>query len=167
MNIRLLTKEDADSYWALRLRALKDHPESFVLSYEEEYEKEIVDVREKFLTDKDRFIVGAFIQSQLVGVVGFRKQQPLKVQHKGDIWGMYVAPEARGKGVGKALLNTAIEQAMKQEDLLQIYLVVATTNKSAKALYERIGFLSYAVEKRALRVDHEFIDEEHMVLYVR
>jgi GNAT superfamily N-acetyltransferase len=32
----------------------------------------------------------------------------VKLRHKARIGGMYVAPEARGQGVGKALLTAAI-----------------------------------------------------------
>jgi ribosomal protein S18 acetylase RimI-like enzyme len=167
MNIRLLVKEDADAYFELRLRALKDHPESFILSYEEEYEKEIADIRNYFPSSQSEFVVGAFMEKQLVGIVGFQQQKPLKVQHKGDIWGMYVAPEARGKGLGKKLLKTAVEQAFSKTNVLQIYLAVAAKNEGAKALYKSLGFTSYAYEKRALQVDGEFIDEEHMVLFIK
>ncbi|MDT2046023.1 GNAT family N-acetyltransferase [Bacillus sp. 1780r2a1] len=166
MNIRLLTKEDADIYWELRLTALRDHPESFVLSYEEECEKEVSDIRKQFPTLEDEFIVGGFLDDKLVGIVGYKKQKPLKVQHKGEVWGMYVAPEARGMGLGKSLLKTVVEQASKSKELLQIYLVVAANNPGAKALYTSLGFKSYGFEKQALHVDDKFIDEEHMVLYM-
>ncbi|WP_223249538.1 MULTISPECIES: hypothetical protein [unclassified Bacillus (in: firmicutes)] len=36
LNIRLLTPEDAEKYTALRLEALRLHPEGFAMSYEEE-----------------------------------------------------------------------------------------------------------------------------------
>ena len=50
---------------------------------------------------------------------------------------------------------------------MQIYLAVAAKNEGAKALYKSLGFTSYAYEKRALQVDGEFIDEEHMVLSIK
>jgi RimJ/RimL family protein N-acetyltransferase len=50
---------------------------------------------------------------------------------------------------------------------LQIYLAVAAKNEGAKVLYKSLGFTSYAYEKRALQVDGEFIDEEHMVLCMK
>ncbi|CDQ20268.1 hypothetical protein BN982_02591 [Halobacillus karajensis] len=33
--IRLLQSTDAKDYWGLRLNALRDNPEAFVISYEE------------------------------------------------------------------------------------------------------------------------------------
>ncbi|WP_110112214.1 GNAT family N-acetyltransferase [Bacillus sp. CGMCC 1.16541] len=162
--IRLLTKNDVESYWALRLQALKDHPESFVNSYEEAQEKELTEIRKQFPQEASRFLVGAFLENQLVGIVGFEQRKPLKVKHKGDIWGMYVAPVARGSGTGKKLLQYAVNHAKKIEELTQIYLVVAAENKSARGLYEKLGFEGYGYEKNALKINGTFIDEQHMML---
>lgn len=50
MNIWLLVKEDVDMYFEFCFCVLKDYFESFILSYEEEYEKEIVDIWNYFLS---------------------------------------------------------------------------------------------------------------------
>ncbi|MBM7703142.1 GNAT family N-acetyltransferase [Metabacillus iocasae] len=164
--IRLLTKEDVEPYWALRLQALKDYPESFVNSYEEAKEKELSEIKKSFPEESTSFIMGAFLDGELVGIVGFNQRKPLKVNHKGDIWGMYVAPIARGNGTGKKLLQRAIKQAKQIEELTQIYLVVAADNQQAKALYEKLGFERYGYEKNALKINNQFIDEEHMMLVI-
>jgi len=44
--------------------------------------------------------VGSFKDGLLIGMIGFVREQRNKLRHKGNIWGMYVVPEARGEGIG-------------------------------------------------------------------
>jgi ribosomal protein S18 acetylase RimI-like enzyme len=44
----------------------------------------------------------------LIGMVKFRREEGLKNHHKGRILSMFVQPESRGQGVGKALLREVI-----------------------------------------------------------
>jgi ribosomal protein S18 acetylase RimI-like enzyme len=69
---------------------------------------------------------------------------------------MYVAPSLQQRGVGSALLRAAIDHARTRVAVVQ--LTVLHANIAAKALYSRFGFVSYGIEKRALRhqgVDHD------------
>ena len=52
---------------------------------------------------------------------------------------MATVPEARGKGVGKALLQRLITEARQKHDA--ICLNVREENRAAIALYEKMGFL--------------------------
>ena len=51
---------------------------------------------------------------------------------------MYVSPEKRGSGIGKALVREAIKKAKELKDVEQVYLTVITTNEPAKKLYSLI-----------------------------
>lgn len=53
--------------------------------------------------------------------------------------GLFVAPEARGLGVGTALLDAIAEEA-KRRGYDQVRLDVVDTNPRAKALYRHVGF---------------------------
>ncbi len=53
--------------------------------------------------------------------------------------GLFVAPEARGLGVGTALLDAIFEEA-KRRGYTQVRLDVVDTNPRAKALYRDVGF---------------------------
>ena len=61
--------------------------------------------------------------------------------------GLFVAPEARGKGVGTALLD-AINEEAKQRGYSQVRLDVIDKNTRAKALYAQVGF----VEVKTIRL---------------
>ena len=60
--------------------------------------------------------------------------------------GIFVAEQARGMGVGTALLQAVIDEAATRQ-LSEVQLDVINTNPRAKALYERMGF-------RAVKVEH-------------
>lgn len=77
---------------------------------------------------------------------------------------MYVAPEARSTGLGKALMLEVIKMARNLNGLEQLNLSVVSTNISAKKLYESLGFETYGLERNALKQNEEYFDEEFMVL---
>ncbi|MBR9842658.1 MAG: GNAT family N-acetyltransferase [Rhodobacteraceae bacterium] len=60
--------------------------------------------------------------------------------------GIFVAQEARGRGVGTALLD-AIKAEAHARGLSSVRLDVIDTNPRARALYERAGFTPTGVEK--------------------
>ncbi|MEO1638040.1 MAG: GNAT family N-acetyltransferase [Pseudomonadota bacterium] len=59
--------------------------------------------------------------------------------------GLFVAPEARGKGVGTALLDAIAEEA-RRRGFSQVRLDVVDTNPRAKALYKYEGFQEVKTE---------------------
>jgi ribosomal protein S18 acetylase RimI-like enzyme len=167
MNIRVLDEVDASIYQELRLRALETNPESFGSTYEREVKFSTKQFQERVRLAEDRFMLGAFDDNgSLVGVVRFMRETDLKSKHKGNIYGMFVAPEMRGQGVGRALMLEVIKRVKDFRGVEQIILQVVSTNASAKKLYESIGFETYGVEPRALKDKGQYFDEELMVLFL-
>ncbi|MEW4284751.1 GNAT family N-acetyltransferase [Priestia koreensis] len=165
MILKKLSNEDIECYWELRLRALDEEEISFVQSYYEAKKLDLTTVRAEFPKDDDHFIIGACNDhGVLQGFVGFNRETGEKTRHKGSIWGVYVAPEARGNGLAEQLMRVILSEA-KSIRVEQVQLVVAASNEKAKSLYERLGFSVFGYEKNALKVHGKYVDEEHMVLF--
>ena len=158
--IRPLTKDDAEQWRALRLEALRTYPLAFASAYEEALEQ---DLSARIPPpDGPSVLFGAFVGGALSGSAGLHVWPGMKQRHKAELWGMYVAPSLHRRGVGSALLRAVIDHARTRVAVVQ--LTVLRENSAAKALYERFGFVSFGIEKRALRhqgVDH---DDELMAL---
>ncbi|WP_068774905.1 GNAT family N-acetyltransferase [Paenibacillus sp. FJAT-26967] len=165
MYIRLLQEADAERYQELRLKSLTINPEAFGSTYEREvkFSQDTIAARIKPTTDK--FVLGAFDDNgSLVGMVTFMRESSPKTIHKGNVYGMYTAPEMRGKGLGKSLLLELISKSKEHDGLEQINLTVVSDNDSAKKLYKSLGFEVYGIEQNALKFNGQYWDEELMVL---
>ena len=56
-------------------------------------------------------------------------------------WGLYIGePEARGKGLGKALLAHLLFWGFEDLTLYRLYASVLRENQAARSLYEKAGF---------------------------
>ena len=169
MQIRQLVEADAPAYRESRLRGLREDPEAFGSTYAEEIERPLAVTEERLrvqVASGESFTLGAF-DGGLIGVVTVLRGTGAKARHRATVVGMYVAPEARGRGVGRALLEEARDRAARVEGVEQLHLAVVTTNAAARRLYRALGFVPYGVEPRALKLGDRSWDEELMVLRVR
>ncbi len=57
----------------------------------------------------------------------------------GYVFGVYTVPAARGRGVGRALLQ-GIARHLREQGREYVVLSVDTPNEGARAFYERLGF---------------------------
>jgi|SRR5437016_2555370 len=168
MEVRILTEADAEAFWNIRLRALRDDPESFGATFDEFLERGIAGAAQglrKRPTSPDDVTFGAF-ERTIVGIAGFRREEAIKRRHKGIIWGMYVPREMRGKGIGKALLEAAIAYARTLPGLEQINVSVVITSKEAHRLFQLLGFETYGLERHALKLNNKYFDQELMTLWL-
>jgi RimJ/RimL family protein N-acetyltransferase len=161
ITIRTLTPDDAQAFCDLRLRALTEFPAAFGMSVKEIVPAEEIRAR---LAEEDLWIFGAFDGDQLVGVTGLHRSGLLKMRHKAEIWGMFVAPEQQGKRIGHTLLQAAIAHARQIPGIEQLLLTVADYNEPAKKLYTALGFEAWGVEPRAVKYEGVYYDDVQMCL---
>ena len=78
---------------------------------------------------------------------------------------MYVDVQNRSNGLARELIANAIQRARVIE-LEQLNLGVVSTNEPAKKLYGSMGFKTYGIERRALKMNGVYSDDENMVLFL-
>jgi ribosomal protein S18 acetylase RimI-like enzyme len=165
MQIRRLEAADVPAYRALRLRALREHPEAFTSSYEEDAAQPAAFTAQR-LSAPDFAAWGAFEGSELYGMIGLERERRAKNRHKATVVGMYVAPEVARQGVGRALLEALVAHA-RAAGVESLVLTVTDGNADAQQLYAAAGFRSIGVEPDAIRVAGRSYGKNHMHLDLR
>jgi ribosomal protein S18 acetylase RimI-like enzyme len=103
---------------------------------------------------------GAAGPTSLVGTAGCYLDDTLKSRHKLHLVGMYVRPAHRRLGLGAKLVERVLRHAREIGGIVVVQLGVACDNHAARALYDRLGFKVYGIERKALKIGERFIDEE-------
>ena len=88
----------------------------------------------ELLRRSDAVVIGAEIDGRLVGYAAF-----WVVVDQGELGNIAVAPDRRGQGVGKKLLEAVIEEA-RGRAVRELFLEVRVSNDTAQRLYESHGF---------------------------
>ena len=158
MQIRELTKTDAPIFRTLRLRALEEYPTVFSSSYEierhwplEAFADRLPDTPES----TDSFILGCFVDGNLVGSIGFFRLEQPKLSHVGRIAEAHVAAEQQGRGYGRALVVAALQRARRLPGLSLIHLTATTIqrtrNRTLHLLFPRLRDLRDIPTRHARR----------------
>lgn len=164
MQIRPLTASDWETYRTIRLEALELAPEAFGADLTESLRFTSEEWSERITPGPNRIFLGAFQGDQIVGTAGLFREPRTKERHKATIVGVYVAPQARGQGAARVLMQGLLAHARTMPGLEQIHLRVVVGNVAARTLYERLGFVAYGREPRALQVGGRYLDEDLMCL---
>lgn len=163
MIIRRLSPADVTEYRNLRLKSIEESPSSVSASYAEEVAVPIEQMRQRLAHDPFKAVFGAFVNGGLVAMAGFKRELVLKARHRGDIWGVYVAPTARGTGVSGKLI-ALLDYVRTIPEVVLVNLCVRTTNDAAKALYQRLGFVVTGIDGRSIFAEGVYHDEQRMQL---
>ena len=161
--IRLLVASDAAAYAALRREALVQSPLAFASSPQDDIAAHVDSAGEQLKRAPESVIFGAF-DGDLVGSIGIYRDRHEKCAHKTHIWGMYVKPAHRRRGVARSLLDAALRHAALQTGVKLVHLSVSSSALEARHLYEAAGFELWGIEPDSLRHNGDSADEHHMVL---
>lgn len=162
VTVRLLDPHDAERFKALRLLAVDNSPTSIWPTRQEEMARSIEEIAARIRPTTTQAVFGAFDGGALVGITGVRREPLCQVNHKATIWGVFVSPSYRGRGIAQTLLSAATVHASNEWETIQLMLCVNAENLPAKRLYASHGFQTFGLEPRAMKVGDRFYDEEHM-----
>ena len=158
VEIKRLGVAQVDDYQRIRLSALTTSPDAFGSIYSSAASLSLAQHAERIAST---IILGAYDGEDIVGMVGLRRESGLKDAHKGFLWGFYVEPSHRGRGVGGSLVGTLLENVRGLVE--QVTLSVVADSVGAIALYERYGIERYGLEPRAMKTADRYFDELLMV----
>jgi RimJ/RimL family protein N-acetyltransferase len=161
--IRQLQPEDAEAYHELRRASLAESPLAFVSSPDDDFAASVETVREQLARAPHSVIFGAFAPG-LVGALGMYRDRHVKSAHKTHIWGMYVLPVHRRRGLAARLLEATLDHARTLDGVARVQLSVSSAADEARRLYERAGFRVWGTEPDALRDGGRSVVEHHMAL---
>lgn len=168
--IRELTPQDAEEFRQLRRDAVMSNEGGFASAMDEWISKsltEIEEILENEFTSPNEFILGAFFKEGLVGMIGFFRPDRPKLERHGHIWGTFILPRYRGKGIAGQLLDELIKRAKQMNGVEQIQLTTLNRSKSSIALYRSRGFRIFATEKSAVKLGDQQFDELYMLLSLK
>jgi RimJ/RimL family protein N-acetyltransferase len=168
MRTRMLEKEDAEAYQNLRLRSLQEHPEAFGASFTEEAETALEEIGQQ-LTARlpDNGMMGIFLKDELVGITSINRHPRPKTQHRAYLGAMYVLPEYRGQGLARFLLRDALDYIKTRPGVEDVVLAVTAGNAAARKIYVDMGFKTWGIDPRYLKVGDTYFDIEWMILSLR
>jgi ribosomal protein S18 acetylase RimI-like enzyme len=141
VKIRRLVAAEWRSYRNLRLRALKVDP----LAFGSDLRRESAYTSGKWMgwaeggasgDEAATFVIEA-VPGRLVGMAGLYSDRG-----KYHLWGMWVAPKCRGRGLGSKLLDRVLSWAEATRPNREVRLDVNPTQAVAVRLYESRGFRS-------------------------
>lgn len=151
MEIRRATVEDYERLKEIKLKAKGS---------EKRYNRSLKSVREnrsKYLsylksdlTDGRRAVFVAMEKDRAVGMITGRIYTTLPIRRfprKGHISNLFVMPGHRRKGVAMKLVR-ALLGWFREEGIKDVHLGVFLKNKSALAMFRKLGFGEYAMEMK-------------------
>jgi RimJ/RimL family protein N-acetyltransferase len=156
---RPLTPAEAPLFAALRREALLDTPHAFSNTPEEDRP---VDDTARALAGPGYAIIGAFDHTSLVGIAGLIREPRLKLAHIATIWGVYVTPTHRSRGIARALIAHALDTARSWPNLARVRLSVSSGCPAAQHVYEAAGFRIWGREPDGLRHNATSYDEIYL-----
>ena len=157
VSVRALGTEDWQTFQQVRLAALQDAPEAFASSYDDEkdYDEAFWRVR---MGRSARLVATAAEEPVGIASVGQASEDDVA-----ELFGLWVRPDFRGRGVAWKLTESAAEHA-REAGQRAIKVWVATDNGRAVAFFSSAGFRP-ADERRPMTNDAQ-TEELAMVLPV-
>ncbi len=141
IEIITLPPEEWQRYREIRLESLREEPQAFGSTYEDMEQKPDAYWQERLsaaILGEKSWLLFAREGERLVGMIGAFTDEP---QETATIVSVYVSNGARGKGVGKALMEGILIEINQKESIRKAVLGVNQEQTAAVELYRRSGFV--------------------------
>ena len=165
--IRALGASDAQAFSSLRRELTAHNPIPMGLTMDEELGRSLESFEEQLSYPAPNAAFGAFCDGVLVGSAAVAWQSRFaSSRHKAVLWGTFVSPQFRRRGLGLLVVTRAIEHA-RAHAVRRINLTMYVPNEAAEQLYRSLGFARYGVEPEAVCLDCMYYDGAQMSLLLK
>ena len=141
ITIRRLTKDDWLEFSQVRLKALQTDPEVFGSNYEKESQLTEAEWRGR-LQAKDNAIFLIYENEKPIGMTGVSVDRDDATKKTALLWGSWLAPHFRGKGLSELMYQTRINWAKEQPTVEKIIVSHRASNLSSKYANQKHGFVA-------------------------
>ena len=147
ITIRRLTEDDWFEFSQVRLKALQTDPNVFGSNYEKESQMTEAEWRSR-LQAKDNAIFLIFENETPIGMTGVSIDRNDPTKKTALLWGSWLAPHFRGKGLSELMYQARINWAKEQPTIEKIIVSHRASNLSSKYANRKHGFvLTHKTEK--------------------
>ena len=157
--IEIIDSNQLNSFINLRLEALKNEPNNFLSTFEEEIKYSNLDWQQKL---QNSFWFGFFQENNLIAMISFEIAKKNKINHTAEIGSLYIKNSHRNLGIATKLIKF-VENFAKQKNILQIYLGCNFNNKIAINLYKKLGYKIIAIRPNFAKINNEYVDDVIML----
>jgi ribosomal protein S18 acetylase RimI-like enzyme len=165
-----LKEENWKHYRDLWLEALKESPESFAADYREQSDLPDSVWKERLadaIKEESVLVVFAHIGDQAIGMIGAYFDDNPKFRHVATVWGAYVRPAYRGKGIARELVNQLLKRLSERPGIVKVKSYSVTTGHMAVTAYKNFGFDIVGIAKKEIQVGDAFCDVYIMEKFLR
>lgn len=132
--------------------------EQMLLEEEEKYVNDIVPKIE----NNEAIHLLAFSDDKLIGGSDIHRSNKKFDRHVG-IFGITIAKDFRGEGIGSMLMSAVMKEAMQNiPSLSLISLALFGNNETARSMYEKFGFVEYGRLPKGIVHKGEYVDHVYM-----
>ena len=153
--VRPLKDSEAKALRAVWLEALKAEPEFYGAQLASAQKKPLAFYKKR-ISGGGAF--GAFVKGKMVGFGAVRPMRLPGMYHKADMWGLYLREPLRGGGLAEDIIERIEEFARQRFDVINVRVV--DKNLRMRRFLDRTGYKLFGIERRALKSDGHYFDEE-------
>jgi RimJ/RimL family protein N-acetyltransferase len=150
ITIRQLTEDDWFEFSRIRLKALLTDPKVFGSNYEKESQMTEAEWRSR-LQAKDNAIFLIYKDETPIGITCVSVDREDATQKTALLWGSWLAPDFRGKGLSELMYRTRIHWAKRQPTVEKIIVSHRASNLSSKARIKNTDLLKPTKSKKSGR----------------
>lgn len=140
ISIRKLTEDDWQKLSRIRLKALQSDPFVFGSSYEKESQFTEDDWR-THLQSNDSAVFVIFEDKTPIGMTGISVFREDATNKTAILWGSWLKPEFRGKGLSDLMYKTRINWAKEHPGIERIIVSHRASNLASKHANQKHGFV--------------------------